>query len=238
MRTVTFFKNGEAVAQEDLLRLEVRRARFMMSLLFQKLGTEGMAELFATEIEEANRLEHSWSESAGGGFVASLATARVSEGNAAEFVEWFVAGYMGPNAPAMMRSHPEHLGVRQMADGRVGVFEVPGHTELPAMLHLRRLESWPAEVPIKLDLDMPVRIMGRSEARDGIVHGYLLHQFRDTSPGFEAKLAIYWREGAPDSLVSGHADHLMLEFNNWLQAYVETRTQPAELMPVMQSVNA
>lgn len=106
------------------------------------------------------------------------------------------------------------------------------------MLHLHRLESWPADVPIELVPDMPVRIMGRGEAKNGRMHDCMLHQFRDTSPGFEAKLAIYWRDGAPDALVDGHADHLMLEFNNWLQACVQTRTQPAELMPVMLTVNA
>jgi hypothetical protein len=238
MQAVTFYKDGKAVDREELLRLEVRRARQMMSLMFRKLGTDGMAKLFAAEIEQADQLEHSWSESSGNGFRASVATARISEGSAAEFVQWFVAGYMGPNVPAMLRAHPEHLGAMQLPDGRVGVFEVPGHTELPAMLHLHRLESWPEDVPIELDPDMPVRIMGRGEAKNGRVHGYLLHQFRDTSPGFEAKLAIYWRDGAPDELVDGHADHLMLEFNNWLQAYVRTRTQPSELMPVMLSINA
>ena len=237
MQAVTFYKGGKAVDRDEMLWLEVHRSRHMMSLLFRKLGTDGMEKLFASEIEQADQLEQAWSERSGNGFRASVATARVSIGSGAEFVQWFTAGYMGPNIPAMLRAHPEHLGARLCQDGRVGVFEVPGHTELPAMLYLHRLETWPTDVPIELDPDMPIRMMGRGEAANGRVHGYLLHQFRDTSPGFEAKLAIYWRDGAPDDLVNGHADHLMLEFNNWLQAYVQTRIQPLELMAAMMSVN-
>ena len=238
MQTVTFYKDSNAVDCEEILRLEVRRSRQMMAFLFHKLGTKGMEELFATEIEQADQWEQAWTERSGDGYRASEVSARVSAGSAAEFVQWFVLGYMGPNAPAMMRAHPEHLGAMQLPDGRVSVYEVPGHTELPAMLYLNRLETWPTDVPIALDPDMPVRIMARGEAKNGRVHGYLLHQFRDTSEGFEARLSIHWRDGAPDDLVYGHADHLMLEFNNWLQAYAQTRTQPADLMPVMLRVNA
>ena len=237
MQTVTFYKDGKAVEADEILRMEVRRSRHMMSLLFRKLGTDGMEKLFASEVEQADRLEHAWSERSGHGFRASVATASVSVGSGGEFVQWFTAGYMGPNAPAMLRAHPEHLGATLCPDGRVGVFEVPGHMALPAMLYLRRLEEWPTDVPIELDPDMPIRMMGRGEAANGRVHGYLLHQFRDTSPGFEAKLAIHWRDGSPDELVNGHADHLMLEFNNWLQAYAQTRTRPTELLPTMLSVN-
>lgn len=235
--SVTFYKDGEPVAREQILELEVRRARRMMALLFSKLGSDGMEKLFANEIVQADELERSWCKQSDSGFTPSVAVARVDVGNGGEFVKWFVDGYLGPNATAMMRAHPEHLGAKRCADGRVGIVEVPGHTELPAILYLRQLESWPEDVQIELDPDMPIRMMGRSEGLDGEVHGYLLHQFRDTSPGFEAKLAIYWRDGAPEELVKGHSDHLILEFNNWLQAYAQSRSQPAELMPLMLAVN-
>jgi hypothetical protein len=237
MDAVTFSIGGKAVAQEELLVLEVRRARRMMALLMRKLGSEGMADLFASEIAETANREQAWHKNSRARVAPSIANAHVREGNAVEFVQWFLAGYMGPNAPAMMRAHPEHLGALQLPDGRVGILEVPGHMDIPGLLYLRRLEIWPQDTSIELDPSMPVRIMGVLEAQDETVHGYLLHQFRDTSPGFDAKLAVYWPAAAPEAMVSGHADHLALEFNNWLQAYLVTRKQPADLMPISLSVN-
>ncbi len=102
----------------------------------------------------------------------------------------------------------------------------------------RHLEDWNG-VPIPLDPDMPHRMMGRIETHDGETIGYLLHQFRDTSPGFDVTLAIFWPASAPDSLVSGHSDHLMVEFNNWFELYVQSRNMPSDLdlMPLALSVN-
>ncbi|WP_288251460.1 hypothetical protein [uncultured Hydrogenophaga sp.] len=237
MQHVTFFKDGQPVSRERLMGMEIHRARRMMALFMRKLGSQGMADLFASEISEMAMKEHGWTEASAGRMVASIAQVRVREGSAAEFVQWFLAGYMGRNAPAMMRAHPEHLGALVLEDGRIGILEVPGHTDLPAKLHLRRLDSWPAGAPDELDPSMPIRMMGRSETPDGKVCGYLLHQFRETDPGFEARLAIYWPASTPHQLVEGHADHLMLEFNNWLCAYLETRHQNGDLMPVALGVN-
>jgi hypothetical protein len=63
-------------------------------------------------------------------------------------------------------------------------------------------------VPIPLQPDMPHRMMLQSESEDGQVLGYVLHQYRDTHPGFDARLAVYWPRGAPDEMVNGHVDHL------------------------------
>lgn len=73
---------------------------------------------------------------------------------------------------------------------------------------------------------------GAVENPEGEPIGYLLHQFSDTNPGFRAKLAIYWPAATPDELVKGHADHLMIEFNNWIRMYLQTRSQTVDLMPV------
>ncbi|MGJ4949328.1 hypothetical protein [Bradyrhizobium sp. HKCCYLS20291] len=235
MQGVTFFKDGEPVSGETLLRMEVRRARHMMAMLARKLDAAAMAKLFAEEIALSASQQLQWRQ--GETFSESLAVAHVAEGSAAEFLEWYVTGYLQANTAAMLRAHPEHLGVLQLPGGIVGVLEVTGHSHGPELLRAKRLEDW-SGIPIPLEPDMPYRLMARSESEDGQVVGYLLHQYRDTNPGFDARLAIYWPGGAPEALVKGHADHLMVEFNNWFQMYLQTRKQPADLMPVALTVNS
>ncbi|MGW1424575.1 hypothetical protein ACWAT4_31130 [Bradyrhizobium manausense] len=125
-----------------------------------------------------------------------------------------------------------------LPDQRVGVLEVTGHSDEhgPELLRAKRLEDWTG-VPIPLQPDMPYRLMARSESEDGQVVGYLLHEYRDTNPGFDARLAIYWPAGAPEGMVKGHVDHLMVEFANWFEMYLETRKQPPDLMPLALTVN-
>ncbi|NHL69276.1 hypothetical protein EIB72_28860 [Burkholderia ambifaria] len=236
VKAVTFFKSGTEVACEDILRMEVKRARSMMASLMEKLGADGMVSLFAKEIAAHESNEKDWSLRANGRFSSSVAEAHVAVGTSAEFVAWFWEGYGGPNSPAMLRAHPEHLGALPLPDGRVGILEVPGHTKSPALLKLRHLDDW-SGIPIELAPDMPNRMMGRVETPDGVTVGYLLHQFKDTFPGFDARLEIFWPSTAPEALIHGHSDHLMVEWCNWFELYVLSRTQASDLMPLALSVN-
>jgi len=237
MKSVTFFKSDTEVADEDIRGIELQRARHIMALLMEKLGADGMVNLFAKEIAEHESNELDWSQRANGRFSSSVAEAHVAAGNSAEFVKWYWDGYTGPNSAAMLRAHPEHLGIVPLSNGRLGILEVPGHTKFPVLFKLRNLDNWDG-VPIELAPDMPHRMMGRLESPDGQTVGYLLHQFRDTSPGFDARLEIFWPSTAPDDLVRGHSAHLMVEFHNWFELYVRTRTQADDLMPLALSVNA
>lgn len=230
MQDVTMMLGGRPIEAQALIKLEAARARYMMSLLLRKLGPQGMAALFADEIAAAD-VEMGHHGNSDGDFVESLVHAQVRQGHAREFIDWFIAGYGGPNAPAMLRAHPEHLGAIHHSSGRIGVIEVPGHTVNPAMLYLSVLHDW-SGAPIALDPDMPHRIMGRGETEKGETIAYLLHQFVDTNPGFKARIAIYWRRGAPDEFVKGHAEHLAVEFNNWFQMYVLSRSQNVDLMSI------
>lgn len=230
METVKFTQDGAVVSGDVLLTTEAARARHMMALLMRKLGPQGMAELFADEIAAHADDEKGWHSRSNGKFAESVAFAEVGEGSAREFIDWFVTGYTGPNAPAMQRAHPDHLGGIPLADGRICILEVPGHSGRPGSLRLRVLMDW-SGVPIPLDPDMPHRIMGQMETAEGEVIGYLLHQFCDTVPGFRARLAVYWPAAAPGELVEGHSRHLMVEFNNWFRMYLHTRSQKLDLMP-------
>ncbi|KRR18029.1 hypothetical protein [Bradyrhizobium retamae] len=138
--------------------MEVQRGRHMIATLARKLDAQAMANLFAEEIAACDAEQLEWRRD--GKFAKSMVVVHVAEGSAAEFIEWFVAGYMHANTSAMLRAHPEHLGVLLLPDGRVGILEVTGHSHGPKLLRARRLEDWTG-VPIPLQPDMPHRMMLR-----------------------------------------------------------------------------
>ncbi|MDR6861417.1 hypothetical protein [Variovorax guangxiensis] len=236
MQKFVFQKNGETVSQDTIRRMEVRRARHMMSLLMDKLGAEGMAKLFAKELEESDAKKEAWAAASKGEWVESRATALVSEGNSAEFLNWVRTGYSGANGMAMQRAHPEHLGKLALEGGVIGILEIAGHTAMPSLLRLEVLPD-DAELPVPMDPAFPHRWLGRGVCRNGQTFAYMAHQLRDTPSGFEARFIVWWGAAAPQDLVSGHVDHLMVEWANWLQMYLETRKQPADLMPIALTVN-
>jgi hypothetical protein len=236
MQKFVFQKNGETVSQDTIRRMEVRRARHMMSLLMDKLGTEGMAKLFAKELEESDAKKEAWAAASKGEWVESRATALVSEGNSAEFLDWVRTGYSGANGMAMQRAHPDHLGKLMLEGGVIGILEIAGHTAMPSLLRLEVLPD-DAELPVPMDPEFPHRWLGRGVCRNGQTFAYMAHQLRDRPSGFEARFIVWWGAAAPQALVSGHVDHLMVEWANWLQMYLETRKQPADLMPLALTVN-
>jgi hypothetical protein len=226
---IAFFSDGVEVDPVEILKMEVHRARYFMNLLFQKLDGAAMRALFADEIERAATREETWMKASSGDFSESVVCARVPAGNSQEFIDWFLAGYMGPNLPGMLRAHPEHLASWPLSDGRFGILEVPGHFDVPVLLRLRPVEDV-GRIGVALDEQMPHRIMGVFETEDGRALGYLVHQFSDESVGFRARLACYWPKAADERMVAGHADHLMVEFRNWFHMYLATRKQPADLL--------
>ena len=229
MNPIEIRLDGSVVEPSELLRLEVERARRIMALMMRKLGPQGMADLFAAEIRDNSEKLDAAAKAAGGRFHESVAFGRVREGSAREFIDWFSTTYAGPGAPAMQRAHPEHLGALRLAGDRVGIIEVPGHSSSPAVLRLALLEVWD-DVAIPLDPERPERMMGRFENAQGEAVGYLLHQFRDTHPGFEGRFAIYWPEGVSGEIVAGHGAHLAIEWNNWLRLYLRCKVGGADLV--------
>ena len=190
MQKFVFQNNGQVVSQDTIRRMEVRRARHMMSLLMDKLGVEGMAKLFAKELEESDAQKESWTAASGGRFVESRATALVSEGNSAEFLGWMRSGYSGPNGMAMQRAHPDHLGKFLLDGGVIGILEVAGHTAMPSLLRLEVLPD-DAELPVPTDPAFPHRWLGRVVCRNWQAFGYMAHQLRDTPSGFEARFKFH-----------------------------------------------
>ncbi len=109
MKSVRFFTSGVEVPSEDILRMEVYRARHMMSKLMEKLNSQQMADLFADEIAAHDAMEEDWRQRSNGVFARSFATAHVAEGSGAEFLDWFWAGYGETESPPCFARTPNIL---------------------------------------------------------------------------------------------------------------------------------
>lgn len=50
-----------------------------------------------------------------------------------------------------------------------------------------------------------------------------MHQFKQSSDGIKVKLGVFVPEAAPKEIVEGHKWHLMVEFQNVLEAAVQEK---------------
>ena len=81
----------------------------------------------------------------------------------------------------------------------------------------------------------PTRMAGTVALADGTTIGHALHQFRETTDGFDALLAIYFPAATPEEFIEGHRQHLAVEFTNWITGAGESlgRTSNSPVPPVV-----
>jgi len=241
MRMIKFFKNGKEFSNEEILKIELIRSRKIMSLIMEKIGAEGIVEIFKKEIDENKKKNLQWSDGCSHkDYIASKTEASITGGGTgAEFIDWYWHQYVsGVNSLAMLRAHPEHVGIIPIEGGLVGILEVPGHTNNPHLLPFRKLttEEW-KNISIPLTPDYPDKMLGSIILENKEV-AYLVHEFKNTEKGFDVKLAIYWPNKAPTELIKGHSDHLAVEFNNWFQLYLLSKDKrDTNLLPLILHAN-
>ena len=216
--------DGIEVTELDLLKYEVSRARVAASLLYEKIGAQGIASLLKSEIADMQRIEHEWLKQSAGEWTGSITEIHVNEGSAEGFLKWFQGRVASDDRAVMFNAHPEHYAMARVPDGRVSILETIGGWKVPGLLYARftQNERDAAEAP---DPALPVRLVGRLESQDGELQARVLHQFGDTSYGFRARLGIYWPAKAEPAMIRGHQWHLACEFMNWTRMYVESSAE-------------
>ncbi|MGN0194785.1 MAG: hypothetical protein ACI39G_06725 [Pseudoramibacter sp.] len=133
-----------------------------------------------------------------------------------------VMNEMTHNARLILRSHPEHMNAIETPEHIIGI-EPFGTYGTPTLCIVKRADISEMGPRIQDDSDpaFPVKTAGRAYLLDGTTEiNSPFHQFRETSDGFEAKLAVYWPEKVPDEIVKGHSLHLAMEFYESLR-YIE-----------------
>lgn len=118
-----------------------------------------------------------------------------------------------------LAAHPEHF-TAIMSDEKIIGIEPFGMYGTPTLCQVQFADVEDLGEKIKSDRDpeYPVSMAGRAYLTDGVTEiNCPYHQFKPRENGFDAKLAVYWPEGTPKEIVSGHCLHLAMEFYQGLR---------------------
>ncbi len=117
--------------------------------------------------------------------------------------------------------HPEHFICNVTFDnGKLLGIEPFGMYGTPTLVTVNVVDASKLGKQIQADKDpeYPFSMAGRTFLRDGVTEvNSPFHQFKPTSDGFDAKMAVYWPEHTPDEIVIGHCLHLAMEFYGGLR---------------------
>lgn len=194
---------------------ELLFARRALAKLKSRLGRERLIELLTPDTDECEDQFSAWLSQSDGVFRPAMIDMRVTGLSATEFLAYFDS--IRREEPKMLAAHPEHF-VIAFTEGGFDVIENIGPHISRFDVHFTDADH-AVETPLA---DFPIRMVGHYAARDGTVESHVLHQFRETSDGFDAKLAIYYPAAAPDEVIEGHRQHLAVEFSNWVFAAAAT----------------
>lgn len=195
----------------SLVEYELLSARRALQKLKSLLGRERLIELLRAETDETEGNFNQWLAESGGKFRPALTGLRVTGLSTAEFFSYFDS--IRSEEPKMLAAHPEHFVIAEI-DGGLEVIENCG----PYISHFRVRFDDDSPAVDELLPDYPVRMVGDISMREGSVEARVLHQFKDTDDGFEARLAIYFPAVVPDEVIEGYRQHQAVEFSNWIAA--------------------
>ena len=125
----------------------------------------------------------------------------------------------------LISAHPEHFHTVVEGNDLVGI-EPFGAYGTPTLCNVKfgSVDECGAQIRADKKDDFPVAVCGRTFLRDGVTEvNTPFHQLKPTANGFEAIMAVYWPEGVPDEIVSGHSLHLIMEFYRGLKIIEDMR---------------
>lgn len=141
----------------------------------------------------------------------------VPTGSAQQFVDFYWQCVHNNDEKALLGGHPDHFVQRIGADGRHEVLETTGGSPLAAHIFVNYEDTSSLVTPI--DPAFPGQIAGVART-DGIAVGGFRQQFRDTAPGFHARLTVEFPLPTVGHMISGHCWHLAVEWSNWIEAAI------------------
>ncbi|HZZ52496.1 MAG TPA: hypothetical protein VFE65_36820 [Pseudonocardia sp.] len=191
---------------------ELAFARRALATLKTRLGRQGLLDLLRPDIEASTEQMSTYLADSGGQWQLASTELQVSGLTSDEFLTHFES--IREDEPKMVAVHPEHF-VMAAIDGGVKVVENLGPfiTEIDVVF---AVGDDTEQAVGDVNPDYPIRMLGRAVLSNGETAAHLLHQFRDTSVGFDALLGIYFPQAAPGTVVETHRQHLAVEFTNWI----------------------
>ena len=197
--------------------LELLHARQVLAKLKDRLGSQGLLDLFASDITAGNAFLRDMAEKSDGVMKPATTVLNVRGLKAAQFLHWLDVSF--EDARLLLAAEPDHFVIARNPDATVTVVENLGpyacRIQLPAY---DAANDWTAETVGELlpECDYPYRRIADMSLDDGTVVGRMLTQFGDTEDGFTASLTVYFPVSSPEELFEHHRQHLAVEFTNWI----------------------
>lgn len=224
-----FTLNGQRLSDNEILQMEARAQRRALTLIKSRLHPDRLEELVSPEIEESDRRFRSWAESSAGEWRPAVVEAHVSGLTSEQFTGWMFgkspkpvgwADFTPLGGPAANTDraewslgHPEHYRLSFTPDPKV-LREVETIGGIPVCWKLcfgeisdpgPEIADWPKSAQ-----------GGIIRLRDGTPAALAGHRWVNTEDGLRVRLAIYFRDTAPEEVIRGMQEHLAVEFNLWL----------------------
>lgn len=207
---------GRQLSGDDILRLELDRARHALAYLKEKLGNDALRDLLAEDVNQLTAQVRAWARDSEGAWQSASMELVVSGPSAADFHRWYIDLFARDRQGVLRAGHPEHFVNRSSGAGSAEVIENVGETELPWWISYEPVDD--AELPIEWDPNHPVRFASQLRDRGGQLIGYTLHEGRDADDGMHLRMTTVLPAAAPRDIAQHHLRHYAIEFRNWTEA--------------------
>jgi hypothetical protein len=193
---------------------ELTFSRRALALLKTRLGSQGLKDLLASDIAQAERYWRQKLADSDGKFRECSVKLSATGLSAEQFLTWFKSHV--EDMPVMLAAHPEHY-----INGFGTILETLG--QHVSLFELRMMPT-PADCVRNRDEDMyPIALNAAAVLADGAEMGYACHQFRNIPSlggvgGFEAYLAGFMPQAVEDHVIETQRQHLVVEWTNWIRA--------------------
>ena len=203
------------LSDDEILRLELDRARHALAYLKDKLGNDAVRDLLAEDVAQMTAQVRAWTRDSAGAWQSASMELVVPGPPAADFHRWYSELFARDRQQVLRAGHPEHFVNRSSGAGSAEVIENVGETELPWRISYEPVHD--AELPVAWDPDHPVRFASQLRDPDGQLMGYTLHAGRDADDGMHLRMTTVLPAAAPQDIARRHLHHYAIEFRNWAQ---------------------
>ncbi len=213
MFTATF--GGKTYDDAGIDLMELQHARGALRL-WKERGRRAPEIFSDSELTESEARFKKWIGDANGALKPSDVVIKATGMSGEEFIKQFHE--IAKDNQLMLAAEPEHY-LMSAEKGEMRAIEICGGE--PLDLHMTLGDDILSGIEVEFDPNYPLRMPAKGFARDGEFITAALHQFRTTSEGFEAKLALYFGRAIPDHNLNHHREHLAVEHLNWYRFALE-----------------
>ncbi|MGW7274429.1 hypothetical protein ACWGH5_28335 [Streptomyces sp. NPDC054864] len=205
---------------------ELFYARRALDRFRARLGSQGLLDLLAADIEEGNAFLRECARTSDGKFNAGTTVLQAHGLTSAEFLTWMNGAFASDDPRPLLAAHPEHYVMGHDDIGARVVENIGPHV---CSFYMggwgTSAMAWAENADELLpESEFPRKMSSNLFLEDGTVVGRALIQFGDTAEGFTANLTVYFPTSCPKDVLDHHLRHYAVEFRNWMVAAAAARS--------------